>query len=93
MGPGQLGLPFVDGLRCVGSAGGVGTRRFPVRNAGPAGALVEGPGIVAYTVANFGPASAIGAGQSWNFQAWFRDPAAGGAFFDLSDGLSVTFTP
>jgi hypothetical protein len=27
------------------------------------------------------------------FQCWFRDPAAGGASFDLSNGLEVTFVP
>jgi hypothetical protein len=38
------------------------------------------------------PASGqITAGTTWNFSTWFRDPAAGGAFFDLSNGLSVTF--
>ena len=30
-------------------------------------------------------------GSTWHFQAWFRDPAGGGAFFDLSDGLTITF--
>ena len=27
------------------------------------------------------------------FQCWFRDPAAGGAAFNTSDGLSITFIP
>ena len=39
------------------------------------------------------PATQITAGSTWNFQNWFRDPAAGGAFFNLSDGLEITFTP
>ena len=38
-------------------------------------------------------AGVITAGSSWNFQAWFRDPAANGATFNLSDGLHVTFCP
>ena len=38
-------------------------------------------------------ATQITAGSTWNFAAWFRDPAAGGAFFNLSDGLEVTFLP
>jgi hypothetical protein len=29
----------------------------------------------------------------WNFQAWFRDPAAGGSSFNLSDGLEILFLP
>ena len=30
-------------------------------------------------------------GTQWHFQAWYRDPAAGGAGYNLTDGLSVTF--
>ena len=30
-------------------------------------------------------------GSTWKFQCWFRDPPAGGATFNLSTGLSVTF--
>ena len=30
---------------------------------------------------------------TWNFQYWFRDTFAGGAGFNLSDGLQVTFCP
>jgi hypothetical protein len=40
------------------------------------------------------PPSASGtitAGSTWNFQAWYRDPVAGGSNYDLSNGLSVTF--
>ena len=31
----------------------------------------------------------IQAGDTWNFQFWYRDPAAGGAGFNLSDGLEA----
>ena len=30
-------------------------------------------------------------GEEFNFQFWFRDPPAGGANFNLSDGLEVLF--
>jgi hypothetical protein len=30
---------------------------------------------------------------TWNFQFWYRDVAAGGANFNLTDGLRVTFAP
>ena len=40
-----------------------------------------------------GSAGAIVAGSTLYFQAWFRDPAAGGALFDLSDGLEIVFAP
>ena len=32
------------------------------------------------------------AGSTWGFQAWYRDPAAGGATFDTSDALRMRFT-
>lgn len=35
----------------------------------------------------------ITAGSVLFFQAWFRDVPAGGALFDLSDGVEITFTP
>ena len=38
-------------------------------------------------------AGAITAFSTWRFQHWFRDPAAGGAGFDLSDAVRVTFCP
>jgi hypothetical protein len=31
--------------------------------------------------------------STWIFQFWYRDPAAGGAYFNLSDGLEITFCP
>ncbi len=33
------------------------------------------------------------AGSTWNFQFWYRDPAGGGALFNLSDGLSASYCP
>ena len=35
----------------------------------------------------------IHAGEVWNFAAWYRDPAAGGANFNATNGLSVLFCP
>lgn len=32
-------------------------------------------------------------GSTWNFQFWYRDVAAGGANFNLSDALHVHFAP
>ncbi len=82
-GPDQTEIPFGDGYRCVGGL----VRRFPV-------SFANG-GNLSYDVdynANYA-AGVITAGSSWNFQAWFRDPAANGATFNLSDGLHVTFCP
>jgi hypothetical protein len=35
----------------------------------------------------------VATGSSAKFQLWYRDPAAGGGFSNLTDGLSVTFCP
>ena len=83
-GPQQASVPFGNGFLCI--AGQIG--RLDVVNATG--------NVMTFLVDNTSPPSAatqITAGSTWSFQAWFRDPAAGGAFFDLSDGLSVTFGP
>lgn len=79
-GPNQVQLPFGNGLRCVGGQ----VHRLPVEFASG--------GVLRHAL-DFGasPASAIEPGSTWNFQAWFRDPAAGGSTFNLSDGLHVPF--
>ncbi|MEM6672060.1 MAG: hypothetical protein AAF726_04410 [Planctomycetota bacterium] len=33
----------------------------------------------------------IAAGESWNFQAWFRDSVGGMATSNFSDGLEIDF--
>jgi len=93
MGAGQTQFPFGNGQLCV-STGGVGQFRFPVRNSGPGGVITEGPGIVAFSQANFGVFGTITPGQTWNFQGWYRDPGGPcGSTFNLSDGLAATFVP
>lgn len=84
---GGAGLPFGNGLRCVG-AGGFAIIRLPV--------LAASGGSFHYTPDLGAPPSASGTilgGSVWNFQCWYRDPAAGGASFNLSDGISVRFCP
>jgi hypothetical protein len=34
-------------------------------------------------------AGQISPGQTWGFQIMYRDPAAGGALFNVTDGLST----
>lgn len=82
-GPNQTFAPFGNGYRCVGNP----TTRLPIMNASPFG-------DAAYTL-NFttSPASTIPANSPRNFQLWYRNPAGGGAGFNLSDGLQVTFCP
>jgi polyhydroxybutyrate depolymerase len=87
-GPNELDLPFGNGTRCVGG-GTIGVFRFPVRSTGDEGSLYQ-------PVDNTHPPRPEGqivAGSTWRFQAWFRDPAAGGELFDLSDGYAITFQP
>lgn len=90
-GPEQASVPFGNGLRCVG-AGSLGLFRFtpPV--------LGDLFGDASYAVdLTTAPANA-GAGRidpfsTWNFQFWYRDPAAGGAGFNLSNALQLHFCP
>ncbi len=92
MGGGQIGLPFGNGLRCVG-AGGVGLLRFGVGNSGPEGALQFGPGIVASSCQVPG-GTCITPGSTWHFQNWHRDPGGPcGASFNFSNAVRVTFAP
>jgi hypothetical protein len=72
-------LPFGNGFLCVGGS----LQRSPAV-AGMQGELTWSPDL---------HAGALTAGQSWYTQAIFRDPLGGGARFDSSDGLNVTFVP
>jgi glucose/arabinose dehydrogenase len=39
------------------------------------------------------PPAVITAGSTWNFQFWYRDVAGGGALYNTSNALAVTFCP
>ncbi|MFT4541323.1 MAG: hypothetical protein ACI841_001051 [Planctomycetota bacterium] len=82
-GPNQIQLTFGNGFRCIGGA----IVRLPVMSP-TAGEL-----IFNLDNTNVPPAGAIIPGSVWNFQAWYRDPQGGGAAYNLSNGLEVTFTP
>jgi hypothetical protein len=86
-GPAQTSVPFGNGTRCV-DAGGVGLFRLAGQGTGIG--FLEEQLDIANPVA---PLGQITPGSTWNFQGWFRDTAAGGAMFDLSDAIGVTFTP
>ena len=80
-GPNQLQLAFGNGFRCVGGT----VVRMPI--------VVGAGGAFTYAI-DFGAfGGALGTLGTVNFQNWYRDPAGGGAFFNLSDGLEITFTP
>ncbi len=83
----QAAAPFGNGVRCVGG-GGVGVFRFQPMQ-------VSGTGVASMKVdfsqapAGGGGAGMWSPGDTWYCQGWYRDPAAGGAAFNLTDGLEV----
>jgi len=83
-GLGQTQAPLGNGFLCVSGT----TGRLPAVNSGPAGILTH---MVDYTMPP-SPATQILPGSTWNFQAWFRDPAGGGAFFNFQSLESIHFS-
>jgi endonuclease/exonuclease/phosphatase family metal-dependent hydrolase len=76
--------PFGNGYRCVSGS----VYRFSVQNADFLGTLNR--------AVNFTQAPAAGVlvpGSTWRFQLWYRNPAGGGAGFNLSDGVRVGLCP
>jgi hypothetical protein len=85
-GAGPTQVVFGNGWRCA-SAGGVGVFRFYPFLTNSGGTAVM---KVDYTQppAGGGPGQWL-PGDTWYCQGWYRDPAAGGAQFNLTDGLEV----
>jgi hypothetical protein len=84
------GAPFFDGRRCVGAP----IFRHPVTNSGATGSVSYGPGLVAYSIANFAPPGWITLGSTWNFQYWYRDTALPcGNKANVTNAVAATFTP
>ena len=83
-GPNQGMAPNGDGVFCLSSP------FYRIYPASPTG--IQGVAIKHLDIANPPvPAAQILAGATWNFINWYRDPAAGGAGYNFSDGLQVTF--
>ncbi len=87
-GASQIEIPFGNGYRC---AGGQLFRFAPP-------VLMDGSRSASHTIDFGAPPVSSGSGQwlsgsTWIQQFWYRDPAAGGAFFNLSDALAITFLP
>ncbi|MFT4539211.1 MAG: hypothetical protein ACI841_003159 [Planctomycetota bacterium] len=79
----EASIPFGDGTRCVGGTTYRLNVMMPVFDALEANVpLTTGPHV-----------GVIDPGDTFHFQAWYRDPAAGGSGFNLSDGLHVNFVP
>jgi len=81
-GPARVERPFGDGRLCAGGT----LTRSPVQ--------VGHSGLLWWTLElAVPPHDQISAGSTWFFQAWFRDPAAGGSGFNLSSALEIAFRP
>ncbi|MFT4540938.1 MAG: hypothetical protein ACI835_003398 [Planctomycetota bacterium] len=83
-GPGQTQLPFGNGFLCVTG---------PIQRQGVTQAQDN---VFSWHLDTTNPPTAAGlitAGSQWSFQLWFRDPAAGGAAYNLSDARTVQFLP
>ncbi|MCB9915196.1 MAG: hypothetical protein H6828_08615 [Planctomycetes bacterium] len=81
-GPNQVSLPFGNGTRCVG---GTLVRLSPL-NSGPGGQISQ-------PIVNGVAPISLAVGDVRHFQFWYRDPAAGGAFFNLSSAVTVEMAP
>jgi hypothetical protein len=89
-GQSQWLLPFGAGLNCV-APGPLGLLRLPAGFADPAGSLVQSNVI---SLAQGTVPGSLAAGSTWNFQVWYRDPAAAcGNGVNLSNALRVVIIP
>ncbi|MCB9915998.1 MAG: hypothetical protein H6828_12785 [Planctomycetes bacterium] len=87
-GPNQVQLPFGDGFRCVG---GTLFRLYPPVSGDLFGNAAR-PVDYALPPMDAG-GGMIQPGVTFNFQFWYRDPAFGGAGFNLSNAQTLVFTP
>ena len=81
-------LPFGDGLLCVGAPL---FRSPPQQTSGSSGLLNHHVDLMQPPAVS--GAGRIRGGDTWYFQCWFRDTAAGGSGFNTTDGLKVDFLP
>ncbi len=93
-GPLRKDVPWGNGYLCVGPGGPGNPSLYRLSPA----LMTDATGAASRWVDFTAPpaSSGLGAilpGTCWNFQFWFRDPPAGGAFFNTTDGLCVTFCP
>jgi len=86
-GSGPAEVPFGNGFRCVSTTTGAVGRLPVIHSTASAGFYYV------MDLDNTGSGPTLTAGSTWYFQCWYRDPPGGGAGFDLSNGIALTFTP
>ncbi|MFN0006381.1 MAG: M64 family metallopeptidase, partial [Planctomycetota bacterium] len=80
----RTNVPLGNGFGCIGS----NLKRFPVQRTDPFGYADR---VVDLNAPPGG--DSVSPGGVRNVQFYYRDPAAGGAYFNLSDALSLRFCP
>ena len=88
MGTGVTVPPGSQGNLCL-IGGPIHRYASSIGNSGAAGAFAIGVDLND-TITGYG--SKIGAGETWNFQAWFRDQNPGSTS-NFTDAIAVTFVP
>jgi hypothetical protein len=83
-GQGQTNVAFGNGRRCVASP----FFRLPVTTTDFSGMM-----STTLDLTSLPAGGQISQGQTWNFQGYFRDPPGGGALFNSTDGLNVSWCP
>jgi subtilisin family serine protease len=83
-GTNAIQVPFGNGFRCVGGT----VVRMPVITSNGFGDAVQPVDLM-----HLPQGKVVAPGDQRLFQFWYRNPAGGGAGFNLSDGLSVVFCP
>jgi hypothetical protein len=78
----QMNVPFGNGYLCIQPLGGM-YRMAPQSLSNTT--ITRGVSEAPAEFLMFQP------GSTWNFQFWYRDVAAGGSNFNLSEGLAVQF--
>ena len=79
----QYNVPFGAGTLCI-SPFGPGITRLATQH-------LETNLLTHEIFGSAAEAAYFQPGSSWNFQFWYRNPAAGGTMFNLSDALHVDF--
>ncbi len=82
--------PFAGGSQgnlCLG--GGIGRHAKQIANSGAAGELVIDVDLTA--LPRPGGTHSVVAGETWNFQCWFRDKVGGVPTSNFTDGIEIVF--